>query len=100
MGRASSGCDHGEGPLAPIPLSLSLSDEVVRWVLRLGPGRVVGAFDVPLGHLAFDDAWCRALTSGGVEPADESLEEEQPAGAVAAVLVRGEKHPGGRGSGG
>ena len=55
-------------------------------------------FDVPLGHLAFDDARCRALASGGVESTDESLEEVQPAGAVAAVVVRGEKRPGGRGS--
>ena len=58
------------------------------------PGGVVSPFDVPLGHLAFDDAWCRALASGGVEPADESLENVQPAGAVAAVLVRGGKRPG------
>ena len=55
-------------------------------------------FDVPLGHLAFDDAWCRALASGGVESSDEPLEEVQPAGAVAAVVVRGEKRPDGPGS--
>ena len=66
-------------------------------VLRLGPGGVLSAFDVPLGHLAFDDARCRALTAGGVEPTDESVEEEQPAGAVPAVLVRGGKRPDGRG---
>ncbi len=35
---------------------------------------------------------------GGVEPAEQAVEEVQPAGAVAAVLVRGEKRPGGRGS--
>ena len=64
----------------------------------MGPGGVVSPFDVPLGHLSFDDAWCRALASGGVESTDEALEEVQPAGAVAAVLVRGEKRPGGRGS--
>jgi len=31
---------------------------------------VVSAFDVPLGHLALDDARCGALTSRGVEPAE------------------------------
>ena len=36
-------------------------------MLGLGPGRVVSAFDVPLDVLAFDDAWRRALASGGVE---------------------------------
>ena len=65
-------------------------------MLGLWPGGVVGAFDVPLGHLAFDDARCRPLASGGVESAEETLEEEQPSGAVAAVLVRGKKRPGGR----
>jgi len=78
--------------------SVSACDAVVRRVLRLWPGGVVSPFDVPLGHLAFDNAWCRAPASGGVEPTDESLEEVKPAGAVAAVLVRGEKRPGGRGS--
>jgi hypothetical protein len=58
-------------------------------VLRLGPGGVVSAFDVPFGHLAFDDARYRALASGSVEPTDESVEEEQPSGAVAAVLSGG-----------
>ena len=56
----------------------------------MGPGCVVSAFDVPFGHLAFDDARYRASASGSVEPTDESVEEEQPAGAVATVLVRGE----------
>ena len=34
----------------------------------LGPGGVVGAFDVPFGHFAFDDVWVGSLSSGGVEP--------------------------------
>ena len=38
------------------------------------------------------------MASGGVESSDESLEEVQPAGAVAAVVVRGEKRPDGPGS--
>ena len=81
----------------PNTVQLACLDAVAGRVLRLGPGAVVSAFDVPLGHLAFDDAWCRALASGGVESTDESVEEVQPAGAVAAVLVRGERRPGGRG---
>src|SRR5665647_3316501 len=75
--------------------SVSTCDAVVRRVLRLWPGGVVSPFDVPLGHLGFDDAWCRALASGGVESSDESLEEVQPAGAVAAVVVRGGRRPSG-----
>lgn len=81
-------------------VKLGSLNEVVRWMLGLWPGGVVGTFDVPLGHLAFDDAGRRAAAAGGVEPADEPLEEEQPAGAVATVLVRGGKRPGGRWSGG
>lgn len=60
----------------------------------------MGAFDVPLDVLALDDSGCRASSSGGVESTQEAAEEVQPGGAVAAVLVRGEKRPGGRGSGG
>ena len=66
----------------------------------LWPGAVVGAFDVPFDVLAFDDAWVRAVASNGVEPAEEPAEEVEPSGGVASVLVRGEKRPGGRGSGG
>ncbi len=69
---------------------------VVGRMLGLRPGSVVGAFDVPLGHLAFDDSGCRACASVGVEPAEETAEEVQPAGAVTSVLVRGEKRPVGR----
>ncbi len=75
-------------------------DEVVRWVLRLWPGCVMAAFDVPLGHLALDDAGRRALTANGVESTEQSAEEHEPAGAVATVLVRGEKRPRGRWFGG
>ena len=71
---------------------------VFGWVLGLGPGGVVSALDVPSGHLALDDSWCGALPSGGVEASEETLEEEQPAGAVAVVGVGGERRPGGRGS--
>src|SRR5680860_1110106 len=81
-------------------VKLGSLDEVVRWMLGSWPGCVVGAFDVPFGHLAVDDAWRRALAADGVEPTEEPLEEHEPAGAVAAALVRGEKRPGGRWFGG
>jgi len=55
-------------------------------VLGLGPVGVVGAFDVPLGHLALDDSRGGACASGGVESAQESLEEGEPAGAVATAI--------------
>lgn len=84
--------------VSPNTVQLVRLDVVVGWVLRLRPGCVVGALDLPFGHLAFDDARCRAMASGGVDPTDESLEEVQPTRAVAAMLVRGEKRPGGRGS--
>jgi hypothetical protein len=65
-------------------------------MLGLGPCCVVGAFDVPFGHLALDDAWRGAAAPGGVEATEEAPEEGQPAGTVAVVLVRGESRPGGR----
>jgi len=89
-------------PDQPSPNTVKLDplDEIVRCVLGLRPCCVVGAFDVPLGHLAFDDPGRGSCASGGVEPAKQALEEVQPAGTVAAVPVRGEKRPGGRWSGG
>jgi hypothetical protein len=56
----------------------------------LRPASVVGAFDVPLGHLAFDDAWCCAGTTDRVQSAEQAAEEAQPAGAVPGVALRGE----------
>ena len=91
---------------SPNTVQLGGLDGVVRRVVWLGPGRVVGAFDVPLGHLALDDSGGCACTSGGVEPTEEAAQEPEPAGAVAAVgvvgvvLVRGERRPAGRWSGG
>jgi len=55
---------------SPNTVQLACSDAVAGRVLRLGPGCVVSAFDVPFGHLAFDDARYRALASGGIEPTD------------------------------
>ena len=64
-------------------------DVVVGRVLGLGPGGVVSAPDIPSRRLALDDSWCGALSSGGVEASEGTLEEEQPAGAVAVVGVSG-----------
>ena len=69
----------------------------------LGPGGVDGAFDVPLGVLPLHDARCCASATLGVESSQEPTHEVEPAGTVSPVLtglVRGEKRPGGRGSGG
>lgn len=81
-------------------VQLGSQDDVGWGDSGLRPAGVVGAFDVPLGHLAFDDAGGGPRASGGVEPAEQPLEEVKPAGAVAAVWVRGEKRPGGRWSDG
>ena len=69
-------------------------------VAGLGPGGVSGAFDVPLGVLPFHDAWGCASSPGWVESSQESAHEVEPAGTVSPVVVRGERRPGGRGSGG
>jgi len=42
----------------PNTVKLGCLGEIVRWMLGLWPVGVVCAFDVPLGHLAFDDARC------------------------------------------
>jgi len=42
----------------PNTVQLERADCGVRWVFGLGPVGVGGAFDVPFGHLAFDDAGC------------------------------------------
>jgi len=57
---------------------------------------VVGAFDVPFGHFAFDDAWCRPCPPAGVEAPQHPCEKGVPAVIVVFLLVRGETRPGGR----
>jgi hypothetical protein len=54
----------------------------------------VGAFDVPLGHLALDDAWRCAQASCGVEASDQPAQEGQPDVVGGVGVVRGEKRPG------
>jgi hypothetical protein len=87
----------------PNTVQLGLHDGVVGRVVWLGPGRVVGAFDVPLGHLALDDSGGGACSSGWVEPVEETVQESEPPRAVTVVgvaAVRGERRPAGRWSGG
>ncbi len=82
---------------SPNTVQLVGCDLVDGWVLGSGPGGVVGAFDVPFGHLSFDDAGLGAQAAGWVEPGEQAVEEQQPGGAVAASVVRGKKRrPGGR----
>jgi hypothetical protein len=69
-------------------------------MLGSGPVGVPGAFDMPLGHLAFDDAGGGAEPSGWVEPAEQSAQEVLPQVLAVGVLVRGKKRPDGRGTGG
>lgn len=64
------------------------------------PRRVVGAFDVPLGVLAFDEAGVRAAASAGVESAQQSTQEGHPAAVAGVGVVRGKSRPGGRWTGG
>ena len=51
---------------------------------------MVGAFDVPFGHLAFDDAGCGADPSGGVESAEQPGQETLPEAVVGVGVLRGE----------
>ena len=57
--------------------------------MGLGPVGVVGAFDVPFGHLAFDDAGCGADPSGGVESAEQPGQETLPEAVVGVGVLRG-----------
>ena len=79
----------------PNTVKLGWYGGVAGLLLGLWPPGVVGAFDVPLGHLAFDDAWCCASASGGVEACDQSAQEGQPV-PLGGRAVRGEKRPGRR----
>ena len=66
------------------------------WLEGLWPGGVVGAFDVPFGHFAFDDVRVGSLSAGGVEsPAEFSY----GVGPAAVRVVRGKSRPRGRWSG-
>ena len=79
----------------PNTVKLGLLDEVVRWMPGLWPVGVVGAFDVPLGHLAFDQARVGPMASPGVEPAAQECDRVPP-GPVSGR--RGESRPPGRAS--
>lgn len=69
-------------------------------MLWSGPVGVVGAFDLPSGHFAFDDAGRRVQAPGWVEAAEQQVQEPLPQALVGVRVVMGEKRPGGRGTGG
>ncbi len=69
-------------------------------MLGLGVVGVVGAFDVPLDHLAFDDSWCGSFSSGRVEAREDPFLEGRPQAVGEGWVVRGKNRPGGRWSGG
>ncbi|MCP4304470.1 MAG: hypothetical protein GY788_06240 [bacterium] len=62
-------------------VQLGLDDGGDGLVLGLGPGSVVVAFDVPFGHLGFDEAGVGAEPSGGVEASGE-LDDDSAPGSV------------------
>ncbi len=57
----------------------------------MGPVGVVCTFDLPLGHLAFDDPRGCSSSSGRVQPGEQPDQEGAPAVLVGVGLVRGEK---------
>ena len=59
----------------------------------MGPVGVVCTFDLPLGHLAFDDPRGCSSSSGRVEPGEQPDQEGAP-----AVLVGGGSRQGGKAS--
>jgi len=87
-------------PVRPNTVKLGRDGGVAGLLLGLWPPGVVGAFDVPLGHLAFDDAWRRPPSSCRVEAGDQSAQEGQPESTTCVVVVRGEKRPGAPRTGG
>ena len=60
------------------------------WSVGLGPVSVPGAFDVPAGVLALDDAGVGARASPGQEPADKFADGVGPEPDDSVFGVRGE----------
>ena len=85
-----------KGTRTPNPSTVKLVslDVVDGVIVGLGPASVVGAFDLPFRHLAFDHARCGSVSSGWVESVDESSEEDHPVSFRGRV--RGENRPRGR----
>src|SRR5674476_326549 len=84
----------GSSPPNPNTVQLGCHCGVAGLLLGLRPVVVVGAFDVPLGHLALDDPWRGAQAPGRVEASDQPAQEGQPE-SLGGDVVRGERRPGG-----
>jgi len=85
----ASGCGFRRRPAHRVrsnTVQLGCHCGVAGLLLGLRPVDVVGAFDVPLGHLALDDAWRCAQASCGVEASDQPAQEGQP--DVVGVLLQ------------
>ena len=84
-------------PVSANTVQLGSEDGGDWWSGGLGPVAVSGAFDVPSGHLAFDETGVGAEPSGGVESGGELGDELAP-GAVSGL--RGKNRAPVRASGG
>ncbi len=82
--------------LSPNTIKLGCSDGGERWTGGLGPAGVSGSFDVPFGHLAFDEAGVGASSTGRVETATQFNDCSFPA---AFSALRGKNPVLGRRSG-
>jgi hypothetical protein len=67
-------------------VQLGVEDGGDGWPGGLGPVGVSGAFDVPSGHLAFDESRVRAVSPGGVET---TAQQDQGACPAVVTAVRG-----------
>src|ERR1035437_10695347 len=87
-------------PSKPNTVKLGWDGGVFGLLKGLWPTGVVGAFDVPFGHLAFDDSGCCASAPDRVEACDQAAQEGQPLSTTCVVVVRGEKRSGAPRTGG
>jgi hypothetical protein len=74
-------------PSNPNTVQLDAEDGGDGWSGGLGPVTVVGAFDVPSGHFAFDQSRVGSLSSDGVEALTQQF---QGAGPAVVTVLRGE----------
>jgi len=68
-GRRLGGRTPVLAAFSPNAVQLDALDDWYGWAGGLGPVGVVGSFDVPFGHLAFDESGVGAVSPGRVEAA-------------------------------